>query len=196
MTLVPGTLTSRLAALLLLATGLLAMLIVIVLPFVAYTDHQHKMAAAYRQQTLVVEDQLNREAALRAAQEKDGTAGFEARLLPGSTPSAAAAAIQSRVQRLTAEAGGQVDSFSAAPPEELAGGQLIAITVQFRLTLTHRQLKDLLVALGQEERILSVQSLEISMPRGGRQEAGPQDPALRVSATISGYLPSEEVSDV
>ena len=194
MTLIPGTPASRAAALSVLIVAVLVLLITVIGPFAAFTQHQQSKAETIRQQILLVEDAVSRTDALDALVSLESARDWDDRLLEGGSETAAAAAIQSRVQRLAAEAGGRVESFSNLPLTPVADGQLRVISVRFRLSFNHRQLKDFLIAVGQEDRLLTVEALEMTIPRGAEIRTN-NDPRLTVSAVIAGFQRNGESPD-
>ncbi|MEM1409960.1 MAG: type II secretion system protein GspM [Pseudomonadota bacterium] len=190
MTLTPGTMPSRLAALALLVGALLLVSLLTIAPALMISSAKNRQAERLETQRLFVQDALGRETALLARKETLGVFDLDRQLISAATETAAAAAIQNRVTRLATRVGGSVESFAVLPSEAVADDTLSKISVRFKLRLTTDQLTDFLSDVGNEEPLLNIAQFEISAPRGRRQASAGRE-GLIVTAVIAGFQRKE-----
>jgi general secretion pathway protein M len=185
-------LISRLAAVLLLITAILAAYTLLVDPIiVGYGDTNRDIEEARDQLA-----RFERAAAMRPAlvkQMKDFEAQRKSQgyFLTGSTDAVAAAGLQDQVHALVADKGGTLQSIQPMPGVEEQG--LMRITLRVQMTGTTETLFDVLYALESGSPILFIDDLDIqnrnSVAAG--TDADGEAGSLTVAFDLSGYLPKE-----
>lgn len=181
--------TSRLAAVLLLITAILAAYTLLVEPIiVGYSENNRRIEEARDQIA-----RFERTAAMRPAlvkQMKDFAAQRKSQgyFLTGSTDALAAASLQDRVHDLIADKGGTLQSIQPVPGVEEQG--LMRITVRVQMTGLTETLFEILYALESGSPILFIDDLDIQ----NRDSAEPGTDAdgeagnLTIAFDLSGYL--------
>jgi Tfp pilus assembly protein PilO len=183
---------SRLSAVLLLITAILAIYVFLVAPIISgYGETDRQMAEA--------RDQLahfERAAAMRpvlAKRIKDFEEQRTSRgnFLTGGTDALAAAGLQDQVQALIIAKGGTLQSIQPMPGVQDQG--LTRITLRVQMAGTIETLLDVLYALESGSPILSIDRIDIQGSEGvnGGSDAEAGAARLTVAADLSGYLPEE-----
>ena len=185
-------LISRLAALLLLATAILAAYTFLIEPMVIGYTETDRQIEEMREQLA----RFERAAATRpvlAQQMRDFEVQQKSRgyFLSGTTDALAAASLQSRVHELVTEKGGMLESVEPMPGVEEQG--LMHITLHVQMTGTSETLFDVLYALESGNPILFVDDLNIQNRNdvSGESDVGSATDALTIAFDLSGYLPKE-----
>lgn len=183
-------LVSRLSAVLLLVTAILAAYTLLVEPMIIGYTETGKQIEEMRDQLA----RFERAAASRPAltkQMKDFEAQQQSRgyLLSGTTDALAAASLQDEVHDLIVASGGTLDSVEPMPGVEEHG--LMRITLRVQMTGTSDALFEVLYALEAGNPILFVENLNIRSRGavGGESEAGSESADLAMNFELSGYLP-------
>lgn len=184
--------TSRLTALLLVATAILAAYMLVIEPIIGgYSETGSEIETARDQLA-----RLERAAAMRPALAKhienfEKQRDSESYFLAGSTDALAAAGLQDRVQALIIEHGGTLQSIQTISGVEEQ--QLIRITLRVQMTATTETLFDVLCALESGSPILFIDDVDVQ----SREGVKPSDAAasdmerLTVAVDVSGYLPRD-----
>jgi general secretion pathway protein M len=183
-------LVSRLSAVLLLVTAILAAYTLLVEPMVIGYTETGKQIEEMRDQLA----RFERAAASRPAltkQMKDFEAQQQSRgyLLSGTTDALAAASLQDEVHDLIIASGGTLDSVEPMPGVEEHG--LMRITLRVQMTGTSDALFEVLYALEAGNPILFVENLNVRSHGavGGESEVGSESADLAMNFELSGYLP-------
>ena len=173
----------RVLAWLLLALVLITVFVVGALPF--WEKYQATRLAVIEAQGQVVKTQ---EAVARAeylmAQPESHSEAIHHFLLPGGSPALAAAALQSRVEALVDQRGGQIFSTHTILGEEQQ--RLFQVSIRVRLDLTTSVLQQILFDLEGQLPLLTVDYLKLASH--GRHEPH-IDSILNAEIQISGWAP-------
>ena len=106
----------------------------------------------------------------------------ESGLLKGKTPPLAAVDMQNILSTITQKSGVATNSVRVLKPAKKEGTAYLSIPVRFSLSLTTRQLKEILYGLAVSDRYLTVREIRVSAPRRkGRDQ-------LRVDLTVDGFM--------
>ena len=188
-------LISRLAAVLLLITTILAAYTFLAEPIVVSYGETSRQIQEAREQL----SRFERAAAMRPALDKQ-MSEFELQersrgyYLTGKTDALAAAKLQDQVNALITEKGGTLQSIQPMPGVEEKG--LMRITLRVEMIGTTETLFEVMYALESGKPTLFIDDLDIQS-RAGAQPAGDagggalQAESLRVAFDLSGYLPKE-----
>ncbi len=107
---------------------------------------------------------------------------FESRLLAGDTAALAAVDIQNILGDITGRAGVEIRTVRVLRPEELKDRNYIRIPVQFLVTCSVRQLRDILYGIESSPRILVFERVQISaVGRGGGDQ-------VQADIIVAGYM--------
>lgn len=106
----------------------------------------------------------------------------ESGLLRGKTASLAAVDMQNILSAITQKSDVQIRSVRVLKPVKKEGASYTSVPVRFSLSLTTRQLKEILYGIAISNRHLTVREIRISAPRRkGRDQ-------LRVDLTVDGFM--------
>ena len=186
-------LISRLAALLLLVTAILAGYTLLVEPMVIGYTETHRQIDEMRDQLAHLERAAAAQPALarqlKDFQEQQQSRGY---FLSGTTDALAAASLQDRVHDLVTVSGGTLKSVEPMPGIEEQG--LTRVTLRVQMAATNATLFDVLYALESGNPILFVDNLDIQnhTNAGGESDTGNEAGDLTVAFDLSGYLPKGE----
>jgi general secretion pathway protein M len=181
-------LISRLAAVLLLVTAILAAYTLLVEPIILGYGATGREIEGARDQLA----RFERAAAMRPALIKQMKA-FEAQqkslgyFLTGSTDAVAAARLQDQVGDLIENKGGTLQSIQPMPGVEEHG--LMRITLRVQMTGTTETLFDVLYTLESGSPVLFIEDLDIQNRNDAQADADGQAGSLTVAFDLSGYLP-------
>ena len=192
MKLFSSPLISRLAAVLLLLTVLLAVYTLLVEPInVGYDETSQDIEEARDQLARFERAAAMRPALLKQIKEFEAQQDALGYFLSGGTDALAAADLQDRVNDLIAGEGGTLQSIQPMPGVEEEG--LTRITLHVQMTGTTETLFDVLYALESGSPVLFIDEVDIrnrsSISAGA--DAGGDAGILTVAFDLSGYLPKE-----
>jgi hypothetical protein len=106
----------------------------------------------------------------------------EAGLLRGKTPPLAAVDMQNILNVITSKSGVEIRSMRVLKASKQEGAPYLSVPVRFSLSLTTRQLKEILYGIATSDRYLTVREARIYAPqRKGRDQ-------LRVDLTVDGFM--------
>lgn len=106
---------------------------------------------------------------------------FEPRLLAGDTAALAAVDIQNIVGDITGRAGVDVRTVRVLRPEELKGRNYIRIPVQFLVSCSIRQLRDILYGIESSPKILVFERVQVST-------LGKTGDKIQADIIVAGYM--------
>ena len=106
---------------------------------------------------------------------------FEPRLLNGDTPSLAAVDIQNILGDITGRANVDIRTVRVLRPEELEGKDYLRIPVQFLVTCSLRQLRDVLHGIESSQKILIFEKVRIN-------SLGKSAEQVQADIVVSGYM--------
>lgn len=106
----------------------------------------------------------------------------ESGLLRGKTPSLAAVDMQNILSAIAQKSDVQISSVRVLKPVKEEDSSYLSVPVRFSLTLSTRQLKEILYGIAISDRYLTVREIRINAPRRkGRDQ-------LRVDLTVDGFM--------
>ena len=141
---------------------------------------KEKQLAKYRQ-SIEEGKQLQKRLEALTRTLKEGESG----LLRGKTPSLAAVDMQNILSAITQNSDVQISSVRVLKPVKENGTSYLSIPVRFSLSLTTRQLKEILYGIATSDRYLTVREIRINAPRRKGQKGRDM---LRVDMTVDGFM--------
>lgn len=176
----------------LLALALVLFWFVAVDPFLDYRESLGKEIVENRQRIAMWEAYLNKASSLPKQREQleQRRREIEQQLLPGGTPTLAAAALQDKLHGFAQESGVNVQSTQVMREESV--GELKRISIRMTVTGQIRPLAEFLTAVEYGPYRVVVPFLEISM-RGARLR-GQAGRALAMTLEVSGFLQNAPAS--
>lgn len=184
--------TSRLAALLLVATAILAAYMLVIEPIIGgYSETGSEIETVRDQLARLERAAAMRPALARHTEDFEKQRNSEGDFLAGNTDALAAAGLQDQVQTLIVENGGAVQSIQSMPG--IDEQRLIRITLRVQMTATTETLFDVLYALESGSPILFIDDVDVQSRDGVKPggAAASDMERLTVAVDVSGYLPKD-----